>query len=120
MKEYLYAMGSRGRVIVVRQDEQEIGWATFFILDTVEEAHLLHQRPVWSALIDSPQGDVILIDKLVVQSWNKELRHLFKREIMSLFPSLKTSVWFRPSKNGPDHLVVRPIREDSNATNVFS
>ena len=120
LKEYLYEMGSHERLIVVKQDEQEIGWATFFILDTVEQAHLYHQRPMFSWLIDSPDGDVILIDKLVVKEWNRELRELFKSEIMSLYPHLKTSVWFRPSKQGQDHLIVRPIREDSNAANLFS
>ena len=120
LASYLYQMGIRNRLIVVKQDEQEIGWATFFILDTVEQAHLYHQRPMFSWLIDSPDGDVILIDKLVVKEWNRELRELFKSEIMSLYPHLKTSVWFRPSKTGPDHLIVRPIREDSNAANLFS
>ena len=117
--EYLNAMGSRGRMVVVNKGNQTIGWATFFLLETVDQAHLFHQRPLWSTFLDSSENEVILIDKLAVNGWNSEIRHLFQREILSIFPHLKTAVWFRPSKTGPDHLVVRPIREEAHATNVL-
>ena len=110
MVAYLREMGSLGRLIVVNNGNREIGWVTFFLLESVDQADAAHERPMWSTFIDCPQGRVIYIDKMVCGAWDKELRILFQREVLKQFPELETAVWFRASQTGPDHKVVRRIQ----------
>ena len=103
-------MGARGRLVILNKGNDTLGWATFFIAETVEDTLRLHDRHMWdTSLIDFPTGSVAYIDKMAVSTWNRELRQLMESELRRLFPQLEKAVWFRPTR-GADRMVVRCLK----------
>ncbi len=112
---YLNGMGSRGRFIVVNSPSQNrtLGWATFFILESLAQVEEVQHRALWdTSYIDSNEGTVCYIDKAIVNEWNRAIRELFRKEIMQRFPAVHWVAWFRPSKSGPDRRVVKLIERE--------
>lgn len=107
-RNYFRDMINRGRVIVVYDDNVNVGWCTYYVGNR-SDIDRFHNRGLFETVDDREEGPMIYIDYLFSLRWNRDVRSLVYKLIKMRHPSFKYGVWFRPSSK-TDRMMVWEVK----------
>ena len=110
--DYTMRMLDNGRVIIVYNNDIPYAVMFFSVTNNTEE---FLKKDDWTYKSHDPEGNAIVVEKLIARGWNRQIRLEFESEIIKKFPNIQYGVWNKWVKQG-DH-TVKSRRRLQNVSN---